>query len=351
MGIISGAMASMLGGGLTAAGDAMQKYNNNQQLAELETNKAIAIATAQAAIKNQTDNQQRAQLAARIALPQATIDQATIANMQNDPNNSFVSGNTQLNPDGTAPDNAAPASSAEMAAYLAQNPSEQANYAPSPKQQIGLQIQQAIKTGDIDTANTLQKLEDAGKVSVGYGGTVVDQNQIDPATGKPTIIIDNSADRTGVGLAMAGARQTSADANMERADTYQQRADQGKPLTPQQIVINNEINAARSKVAGMSDADIKLQTNKFTASGRANPAYDPMLASRLKLAGKSKFGYDEAFDPSAQGNSSAAPANNSNSVLNRFSTDPSMAGMKTGQMTPNGLEVLDKNGLLIGHYQ
>jgi len=333
MGIISAEMAGALGGGLTAAGDAMQKYNNNQQLAELETNKAIAIANAQADIATKTANNNRTNLAARIALPQGTIDQATIANMKNDPNNQFVSGDTQLNPDGTAPNNAAPASNAEMAAYLAQNPNEQANYVPTPKQQLGLQIQQAIKSGDIETANTLQKLEDAGKVSVGYGGTVVDQNDIDPNTGKPRVVIDNSADRSGIGMAMANAKQTNADANMERADTYQQRADQGG-ITMKQSMQNREIDVARAKLANLSPDDIKNMTTKFTATGRVNPAYDQTLAQQVKLANSRKFGDDPVYDqPLNGGGNSSAGGQVSASVQNNFDSDPSMKGMRLGRQS------------------
>ena len=135
-----------------------------------------------------------------------------------------------------------------------------------------------------------------------------------------------------------------------RADTAQQRADTAaaNPLTKSQEVKNKEIDAARQRTADLTEEEIKLKTSKFTASGRANPLYNEKLAGALKLAGRRKFGDDPDFDGSPN---DAGAADAQTSVLDRFGTDPAMAGMKPGRATPNGIEVFDKTGKLIGHYK
>lgn len=124
-------------------------------------------------------------------------------------------------------------------------------------------------------------------------------------------------------------------------------------LTKSQQLKNMEIDVARKKTADLSEQDVKLKTSKFTASGRSNPAYDSNLASRLKLAGQRKYGDDPTFD-AAMGDdngTTAAPAADSNSALDRFATDSAMSGMRPGRETPDGIEVFDSTGRMVGHYR
>jgi hypothetical protein len=346
MGLILAAMAGAGDSAVKSIDQATEQRNKLQaesNQADLQLRNQIALDQHRIA----TAVSERAQLASRIAPPQSELDKTTLMNATNDPEVDWVSGNTQLNSDGTAPDNATRVSPSMDSLSSA----DRAQYQASQKQQLAISIQQAIKSGDISTANELQKMLDSGKVSVGYGGTVVDQNDIDPNTGRPRVLIDNSGDRTAVGMANAGARQTNADANMQRADTYQQRADSGgsKPLTGMQLAKNKEIDVARAKVADLSEQDIKLMTSKFTASGRANPAYDQQLAARLKIAGQRKIGDDPVFDSALDSSNSSSQGGNA--VLDRFAHDSSMAGMRPGRATPNGVEVFDKTGRLVGHYR
>lgn len=84
--------------------------------------------------------------------------------------------------------------------------------------------QAAATTGDYGTAQELTKIADAGKVTAGWGGVVVDQNDLDE-NGNPRVIIDNSGGRLEIGqgandarMAQARARQTAADAAVARAN-------------------------------------------------------------------------------------------------------------------------------------
>lgn len=128
-------------------------------------------------------------------------------------------------------------------------------------------------------------------------------------------------------------------------------------LTKSQQLKNMEIDVARKKTADLSEQDVKLKTSKFTASGRSNPAYDSNLASRLKLAGQRKYGEDATFDAPLDDNNdasapaSATPNDGNNSALDRFATDSSMTGMRPGRETPDGVEVFDSTGRLVGHYR
>lgn len=127
-------------------------------------------------------------------------------------------------------------------------------------------------------------------------------------------------------------------------------------LTTPQKRANEEIDAARKALAGMSRDEVLRKTQAATATGRTNREYDPQLAGQWKLANRRKHGDDAQFDQfTEQRSQPQQPAQQARQPVTgdahaRFSTDPSMKGMRTGKMTPQGVEVLDSNGRLVGHY-
>lgn len=127
-------------------------------------------------------------------------------------------------------------------------------------------------------------------------------------------------------------------------------------LTPPQKRANEEIDAARKALAGMSRDEVLRKTQAATATGRTNREYDPQIAGQWKLANRRKHGDDAQFDQfTEQRFQPQQPAQKARQPVTgdaheRFSADPSMKGMRTGKMTPQGVEVLDSNGRLVGHY-
>lgn len=124
-------------------------------------------------------------------------------------------------------------------------------------------------------------------------------------------------------------------------------AQQGVPSLSQQRS-NAEIDAARSRIAGLDPAEIKRKTANFTATGRENPDYDPTLAKAISLANRRKIGDDEEFDQRQQ---AQQPAGNDGDAMARFKADKAMTGHTLGKQTEQGVEVLDASGKLIGHYR
>lgn len=152
-------------------------------------------------------------------------------------------------------------------------------------------------------------------------------------------------------------------------------------LTQAQERSNFEIDAAREVVAGMDPAEIRRLTAKATSTGRENKDYRPDLARAAALAGRRKIGDDQWFDSrskgsalpgaaqqdsdplglrsnrvrfDAQGNRvpvASAPRADVADLANRFATDPTMKNMRLGALKPEGREVLDASGKLIGHYR
>ncbi|WP_374343948.1 hypothetical protein [Azonexus sp.] len=59
---------------------------------------------------------------------------------------------------------------------------------------------------------------------------------------------------------------------------------------------NAEIDAARSRIAGLTPDEIKRKTANYTATGRENPDFDPTLAKAVSLANRRKVGDDQDFD-------------------------------------------------------
>lgn len=152
-------------------------------------------------------------------------------------------------------------------------------------------------------------------------------------------------------------------------------------LTQAQERSNIEIDAAREVVAGMDPAEIRRLTAKATSTGRENKDYRPDLARAAALAGRRKIGDDKWFDSrskgtdlpgaaqqdsdplglrsnrlrfDAQGNRvpvASTPRADVADLANRFATDPTMKNMRLGALKPDGREVLDASGKLIGHYR
>lgn len=116
-------------------------------------------------------------------------------------------------------------------------------------------------------------------------------------------------------------------------------------LTTSQQRINQEIQAARNAIAGMSPEAIKTRTQQYSTTGRENPDYDPMLASRVRQANHRKYGEDTDFADIADPKDDAMQ-----DIGARFASDPAMKGRRIGNKTPQGVEVFDANGKLVGHY-
>lgn len=182
-------------------------------------------------------------------------------------------------------------------------------------------------------------------------------------TGDPQLIDAASKMVSGeAALQQAGARsdwaqalQGNADARMKSADIAEKLEafkeslgaaafGKGGGITPMQDLRNREIDKAREFVTALTPAELKQKTSKFTNTGRENPDYDPMMESRMRLAGTRKVGVDDYFD------SMQPTAITQSNVSSRFSADPAMKGYKLGQATPQGQEVLDPSGKLVGHY-
>jgi hypothetical protein len=123
-------------------------------------------------------------------------------------------------------------------------------------------------------------------------------------------------------------------------------------LTKSQQLHDFETDKAREMLTGLTPEEIKHRTSKFSNTGRDNPDYDPSIATRLRLAGRRKYGDDPYFDnlrpEHAQSESYSAPVVN---PIERFSSDPAMKNYKPGKQTASGLEVLDSSGKLVGHYK
>lgn len=119
-------------------------------------------------------------------------------------------------------------------------------------------------------------------------------------------------------------------------------------LTAAQERGNAEIDSARERIHGMDPAEIRRRTAKQTDTGRENDQYDPSLARAASLASRRKIGQDDAFD--SRENTPKAPAFDLEDVRKRFRSDRKMDNYTLGNMTPQGVEVL-QNGRVVGHYR
>lgn len=127
-------------------------------------------------------------------------------------------------------------------------------------------------------------------------------------------------------------------------DHYDRKTSGGGLTVPQQRT-NAEIDSAREYVAGLSQDEIQRRTQQYSATGRENPDYDPLLASKVRQAQHRKYGEDADFENVASPPAAAEP-----DIGARFAADPVMKGHRLGNKTPQGVEVFDASGKLIGHY-
>lgn len=148
-------------------------------------------------------------------------------------------------------------------------------------------------------------------------------------------------------------REDRRDARQGRQLASMERRLSGDRITPAQDANNKEIDAARRRLNGMSAEDVRRKTQPYTATGRENPGYDPQMAVTARLANQRKVGDDQTFDEfSAPKPKPATPQTfDRQEVSKRFRYDKSMNAYKLGKDTPNGVEVLDKSGKLLGHYR
>ncbi len=154
-------------------------------------------------------------------------------------------------------------------------------------------------------------------------------------------------------LNMQNLREDRADARQtNQLNAIMQRQQNGGGITLAQQSHNAEIDAARQALSGMSVADVRAKTQPYTATGRENPVYDPQLAAQWKLATQRKIGADPAFDSfNAPKPQPTAPAYNRADVVSRFRADGAMNRYRLGADTPQGAQVLDKTGKLVGYYR
>lgn len=134
--------------------------------------------------------------------------------------------------------------------------------------------------------------------------------------------------------------------NIASEDIYRTKAQNSGGITLPQQRTNYEIESARKYIANLSPQVIQKRTQQYSATGRENPDYDPTLAAKVRQANHRKYGEDEDFAAI-----STPPMNNGlPDISANFSADLSMKGHRLGNKTPQGFEVLDANGKLIGHY-
>lgn len=129
-------------------------------------------------------------------------------------------------------------------------------------------------------------------------------------------------------------------------DVAKSRVTNSGGVTSSQQRTNYEIDSARKHIAGLSPEEIKKRTQQYSATGRENKDFDPTLAAKVRQANHRKYGNDDVFDANTDNQATETP----DDIISRFSTDSSMKGHRTGNKTPQGVEVLDANGKLIGHY-
>ncbi len=197
-------------GAVSGAGNAAQaslaqdqKFQDDQQM--LQTKAALDLKNQQILQHSQAvdiPNELRAGLLQRIAPTQDQLDAVRVSNAQADPHAQWVDEDAVMNPDGTA----VAGTPTVVPAITDLSDADKVQYAPTDKQILALQIANAKASGDIAVAAELTKIADASKISVGYGGKVVDESDIDPVTHKPRVLVDNPP-RQDTQKTTAGARR------------------------------------------------------------------------------------------------------------------------------------------------
>ncbi|GBG03803.1 hypothetical protein AZSI13_31300 [Azospira sp. I13] len=173
------------------------------------------------------------------------------------------------------------------------------------------------------------------------------------------LLRSRALDLQGERLGLIGRGQDLRDKQVQKRIDSQEdiafsRITERSGLSLAQQRSNAEIAAARQAISGLSQDDIKRKTSDFTSTGRQNPDFDPMLAKSVALANRRMVGDDELFDAKQQGMAPAqgkASPGTGNDVLDRFKADTSMSKYRVGKETERGIEVLDQNGKLLGHYR
>jgi hypothetical protein len=125
----------------------------------------------------------------------------------------------------------------------------------------------------------MTKIADAGKLVVGYGGQIADENDIDPETGQPRVLIDNSLGRTNVGMANADARMAGSEARQTAADALEKLNDakvvalQAKPtgeLKTQAGVLKDQSISLNKQIVQQTNAQLMTSDPGQRAAIAAN---------------------------------------------------------------------------------
>lgn len=140
--------------------------------------------------------------------------------------------------------------------------------------------------------------------------------------------------------------QKSRKVGAEEVSAKAKAANGGGGITLPQQRVNYEIESARKHITGLSPEEIQKRTQQYSATGRDNPDYDPLLAAKVRQANRRKYGIDPYFDTSSDKQATETQPD----ITARFSADPAMKGHRIGNKTPQGVEVLDDSGKLVGHY-
>jgi hypothetical protein len=245
MGIILSALAAAGDAGVQSMNqniDQQNKMGLQQQQMDLALQKEKAIED----YKITLANKQREAMAGRLAVPDGITNGITQANA-----NKFYGNDGGDHSVGAMADE------------------EVAQFQPNQRQILEARAQQAIKTGDYVVAQELTKILDAGKVNIGYGSKVIDQNDIDPVTGEPRVLGDNSTGRETNGAAMASARQTAADAAMVRSKAIANATGSKDPVLASLGKTASDARIALDHLRG-------LQANNPPRAGHPDP-YAPLI--------------------------------------------------------------------------
>lgn len=229
--------------------------------------------------------------------------------------------------------------------------------------QMGMHVLSPVKLMEWQLKNETEKTKKAAELAAkprfsGSGGNIFNNTTGEVVNRSPartrTVngkIFSITADENGEDVATE-----IASAPKQFNSSARSRSSAGGLTVPQQRA-DSEIDAARQALSGMSRDEVLRKTQAATATGRTNPEYDPQLASRWKLANRKKYGEDPGFDQLAQQQPQPSlvqelqRAKQQGEIGKRFAADPSMKGRRMGKVTPQGQEVLDSNGRLIGHYK
>lgn len=279
MGLLLSALSGA-GNGITNAAQQYQKAQDEDWLAKERSDADLAKAKAIADYNVGLENQKRQAMTGRISAEQNNIISNAIDPAFDAAKAAYTQGGTYVDESGAQQ----PITDEQRQAAFDAIDQNRTDKKSAMQNNLQLKAQAAIASGDYQQAMELIKMADAGKVTAGYGAKVVDQNDIDPTTGLPRVIIDNTAGRDAYNEARANAmqigadaRQSSADAAQTRADAYSRKIDDlaargnsdlkdlGKQYTASAINLNKQIADNRNALLG-AKADERLAISaKITA--------------------------------------------------------------------------------------